>query len=672
MKKNNKKKYFLITGLILILLVLIFGILYYVNNSKNNYSFAEKNWINSNVSDVKKVNVQSNLPIFSENGEGVFYDYLREMEKDTGLTFNITVSTDGNSADAYKLLNKNDVSKNDLVFYTDHYVLISKLDNQITDLSTISNQVIGTISTDKDYISDYLKSYSLSFQGYGDFETIDESMNDTIIYAIVPMYKYMTDIVYNKYNIVYHIEGLHSHYVLSTPDSNEDILSSVFKKFYNKWEDNIYSSINKHFLSLYYKSYKLSELEKETITGDDLLVGYIDNMPFEGKINNSFSGVTNQYLSLFADMTGATYKYIKYTDVQKLNEALNQKKVDLVLNYYNISNSNYKSSVGLGNINYVIITHQDNVIPVESLESIKDDNIKMVDKTRLFNFIREKQIEVHVFNNYEELFKSLNNKDVIVMEKSTFDFYKNSKLKNYVIKYIGMSDVSNNFLLNNDNKVLNDMFNFYLTTLGNKSVHNMAVSSSLHDVNANIIIQFVISNITYILVLVLAIAFLLFKFNKKVKVTKKIKKEDKMMYLDVMTNLKNRNYLNDNLNYWESNKIYPQAIVVVDLNSISTINDTKGHEEGDKQIKGAAGILIKTQRENSEIIRTDGNEFLVYLVGYEEKQIVTYVNKLLKEFKNLPYEYGASVGYSMINAESTTIDDAINEALIMMRKNKGE
>ena len=281
-------------------------------------------------------------------------------------------------------------------------------------------------------------------------------------------------------------------------------------------------------------------------------------------------------------------------------------------------------------------------------------------------------MEVQDYDNYRELFKDMNNRDVIIMEKSTFDFYKNSKLKNYVIKYIGTSDVSNSFLLNNDNRVLNDMFNFYLTTLGNKSVHNMAVRDSLQDVNANVIIQFVISNITYILILGLAIAFLLFKFNRKVKVTKKIKKEDKMMYLDIMTNLKNRNYLNDNLNYWESNKIYPQSIVVVDLNNISTINDTKGHEEGDKQIKGAAGILIKTQRENSEIIRTDGNEFLIYLVGYEEKQIVTYVNKLLKEFKNLPYEYGASVGYSMINAESTTIDDAINEALIMMRRNKGE
>lgn len=138
------------------------------------------------------------------------------------------------------------------------------------------------------------------------------------------------------------------------------------------------------------------------------------------------------------------------------------------------------------------------------------------------------------------------------------------------------------------------------------------------------------------------------------------------------TNLKNRNYLNDNLSYWESNKIYPQAVVIIDLNNISVINDSKGHEEGDKQIKSAANILIKTQRENSEIIRTDGNEFLIYLVGYEENQIVTYVNKLMKEFKHLPYEYGASMGYFMIKSESTTIDDAINEALIKMRENKGE
>ena len=258
------------------------------------------------------------------------------------------------------------------------------------------------------------------------------------------------------------------------------------------------------------------------------------------------------------------------------------------------------------------------------------------------------------------------------MEKSTYDYYKNSKLKDFVIKYVGESDVSNSFLLNKDNKVFNGVFNYYLSTTSNKNINSMAIDSSLDVVNTNIILDFILSNITYLVVILISVIFFLFKFNRKVKITKKIKKEDKMMYLDVMTNLKNRNYLNDNLSYWESNKIYPQAVVIIDLNNISVINDSKGHEEGDKQIKSAANILIKTQRENSEIIRTDGNEFLIYLVGYEENQIVTYVNKLMKEFKHLPYEYGASMGYFMIKSESTTIDDAINEALIKMRENKGE
>jgi len=666
MRKNNKK-YVYILGLIALLVLLVVGILYYVNNSDSNFSFSEKNWINSNANDMIDVSVQSDLPIFGNNGQGVFYDYLNNLEKETGLTFNVTVN--GNAS--YKFQEKNTLSTNDLVFYTDHFVLISTNNSAVIDLSNVKNQIIGVLKDDKDYVSSYLKGYGLTYKEYDDFGSLIKEMNDSIIYAIVPMHKYMNEIIYNKYNVVYHIEGLHSHYVLSK-DENNVVLNSVFAKFLNKWEDEVYTSVNKHFLDLYYTAYNLSALEKETITGDDLIVGYIDNMPLEGKVSKTFSGLTDEYLSLFGDMTGATYKYIKYDNMDKLIEALNNKKVDMVMNYYNISNPNYASSVTLGNIPYVIVTHQNNVIPVDSIESIRDDSVKMIDKTKLFNYIRSSDIDVQGYSNYDSLIDSLENNDVVVMEKSTYDFYKNSKLKNHVIKYIGSASESNSFLLNKDNVVLNNMFNFFLTTLGSKSVNNMAVSNSLKDASTSIIIQFVFSNLTYILALVFAVSFLMFRFNKKVKVTKKIKKEDKMMYLDVMTNLKNRNYLNDNLSYWEANKIYPQAVVVVDLNDISVINDTKGHEEGDKQIKSAASILIKTQRENSEIIRTDGNEFLIYLVGYDDKQIVTYVNKLSKELKTLPYDYGASVGYSIINQESVTIDDAINEALSMMRKNKGE
>ena len=137
-----------------------------------------------------------------------------------------------------------------------------------------------------------------------------------------------------------------------------------------------------------------------------------------------------------------------------------------------------------------------------------------------------------------------------------------------------------------------------------------------------------------------------------------------------MTSLKNRTYLNLKMKEWDDNVIYPQAFVVIDLNNIKDINDSHGHEEGDNVIKKAASILIINQLENTDIMRTDGNEFLVYMVGYSEKDVVSYTRKIYKELKELPYGYGASIGYSMILDDIKTVDDAINEATLEMRKNK--
>lgn len=665
MKKN--KKYFLIGGLVLVLIVLILCLLMYLNSRKNGYSFSEKSFINSNLNNVIDVSVEGSLPIFSNSGVGVFYDFVNFMERDTKLTFNVQVNGSG----TYKFTNKNELGGNDLLFYTDHFVVVSTLSDEIVDLNTLSGKNVAVMDTDKDYVSKYMSEYNVNIVSFSHFNDLTDQMSDSVLYAILPMQKYINSIVYNKYNIVYHIDGLHSHYVLSMGDSSST-MSKIFTKAFNMWKSEILPSINSHFLELYYDAYNLTEVEKERVTSDDLIVGYVDNMPFEGKLNRNFSGITSTYLGIFSDMTGATYKYIEYKNINKLIEALNNKKVDLAVNYYDVNSSNYVDSVSLGTIKYVILAHQSNKDSFDNLVSISDDNIKMVGNTKLYKYISSINSNINTYKDYKKMFKSLTKEDILVIEKSTYDYYKNSSLKKYVIKYMGESTVSNTFLLNNDNKVLNNLFNFYLSTTSNNNIESMAIDNSLNMASRNILIEFIISNITYLVLLVIAVVFLLYKFNRKVKVTKKIKKEDKMMYLDVMTNLKNRNYLNDNLSYWEDNKVYPQAVVVIDLNNISIINDTKGHEEGDRQIKSAASILIKTQRENSEIIRTDGNEFLIYLVGYEENQIVTYVNKLMKEFKSLPYEYGASMGYFMITSESTTIDDAINEALIKMRENKGE
>ena len=58
------------------------------------------------------------------------------------------------------------------------------------------------------------------------------------------------------------------------------------------------------------------------------------------------------------------------------------------------------------------------------------------------------------------------------------------------------------------------------------------------------------------------------------------------------------------------------------------------------------------------------------MVGYEKNKVVAYMRKLYKELSELPYGYGATLGYSMILDDIKSIDDAINEAVLEIRANK--
>ena len=63
---------------------------------------------------------------------------------------------------------------------------------------------------------------------------------------------------------------------------------------------------------------------------------------------------------------------------------------------------------------------------------------------------------------------------------------------------------------------------------------------------------------------------------------------------------------------------------------------------------------------------------MIYLVGHDEKEIVSYIRKLNKEMKTIAHGFGAAVGYSMITDAIKTIDDAVNEATLDMRTQKEE
>ncbi|MEG2457333.1 MAG: GGDEF domain-containing protein [Bacilli bacterium] len=667
---RNKKdvKLYLIIGIIALSVIgLIIGIIIYFNSSKKSYTFIEKKWINDNINNVIDISVPANLPVFASSGTGVFYDFLKDFSKDTNLTFNKV----SNKETSYSFNVKKDPNKKDVVLYKDHYVVVSKTNIKVSSLNDLQNHKIAVLENDLTSISEYLNTTNgISITSYRTLTEIKEQLEDSASFAIIPLNSSLQEIVEQNYNIVYHLDGLNVYYTLSTPGTN-DKFNSILNKFYTKWKDKEEKLRNKYILDIYYKSKGLTELKKEEIMKDDYIVGYIKSLPYEGNVHNKFSGITAGYLEGFSEFSGSTYKYKEYKSVEKLASSLNSKKIDINLNYYGLSSSSYDVSPTLGSIDYYVLLNNKNNLIIDSLSSLKNEKVLMLSNTILTRELNNTGLlNIKESGFSKQLLKSLNNSSILIVDKEFYDLYKTTELKEFKIGYKGNVDAYNEFLLNNSNTEFNKLFNFYLSITSPNMIKATAVYNTASNLNSNLFTRFIIKNISYIVICVLALAFFFYKFNQKIQISKKIKKEDKLLYLDVMTNLKNRNYLNENIEYWEENKVYPQAIITVDLNNIKSLNDLHGHEEGDKQIKAASNILIKTQRENSEIVRTDGNEFLIYIIGYNENMVTTYIHKLTKEFRSLPYSNGASIGYSMIEDEIKTIDDAINESLIMMRKNK--
>ena len=332
----------------------------------------------------------------------------------------------------------------------------------------------------------------------------------------------------------------------------------------------------------------------------------------------------------------------------------------------------YKTA-SLDDAKVVVLSPLKYELQVNTLASLNNKEVLVLKNSKI-DEILSKQYNVKTigYNTISSLISHKDKNDILVIDYNSYQYYKNSELSNYKIDYVTsignygyvVRDIS-------DNKAFSNYFNFYLSVAKDDNNMNMSIYSLLKIGNKPYLFKnFMIALISIVIII---LGYLGIKKYKEIKSSNpNISKTDKLKYIDDLTSLKNRVYLNDHIEAWDNSEVYPQTIIIVDLNNIAYINDNYGHQEGDEIIKEAANKLITTQIENSDIIRTNGNEFLIYLVGYSEKQIITYIRKINKEMQDLSHGYGAAVGYSMINDAIKTIDDAVNEATIDMRNNKEE
>jgi diguanylate cyclase (GGDEF)-like protein/PAS domain S-box-containing protein len=145
-----------------------------------------------------------------------------------------------------------------------------------------------------------------------------------------------------------------------------------------------------------------------------------------------------------------------------------------------------------------------------------------------------------------------------------------------------------------------------------------------------------------------------------------------LTYYDKLTGLYNRGYFEYMLEKKVARGDFPFAIIIGDINGLKIVNDTFGHEAGDKIITAIAEILKLSGRQKDIICRWGGDEFAMLLNNAADdiaEQVCAEIRERCAARQMQPISLSISLGYSIAHA-NRDINSAIKEAEERMYRNK--
>ncbi|MDO4963274.1 MAG: hypothetical protein Q4E75_04170, partial [bacterium] len=460
-KKNSKKKVIIIISVLVIIIACALLYLKFFKYNNNNLSLEENKWLDSNKYDVVDVALINNLPIFSNNGEGVIYDYLSYVTSDTSLKFNIIPFKIGDTLDyEYKLDISDNYSKDDIVLLKDSFILVTNNNLEYNDINKIKNLKLGILDSDVSVFENYFINQNIEFIKYESYSNLKEQLSkekqniqdniaNTIDGILIPKIIFTEELIKDNYKISYIFDNLNKYVVLKMNGNSN--LNNILKKKYNIWSlKNYKSSYNKSLLNNYFAYKNVSDLDIKKLQSKKYEYGFIDYGLYNYMNQKEINGLTSLILKDFNSFSNLTIKYTKYNSINAMIKDFKSNKVDFILNTINDSDSNFYKTVGTYNKKIAIISANSNKEIINNITDLKDKVVLNVKDNNLENYLTINKAKVKSYNNLNDLLTDFDSNDIAIIDLDNYDFYSSTLLKNAKINYIYNTDEQYNFLINNN------------------------------------------------------------------------------------------------------------------------------------------------------------------------------------------------------------------------------
>lgn len=172
---------------------------------------------------------------------------------------------------------------------------------------------------------------------------------------------------------------------------------------------------------------------------------------------------------------------------------------------------------------------------------------------------------------------------------------------------------------------------------------------------------------SYILVVPSLFSMLLTKYSEQLNKEKMTL--ENMAERDELTGLFNRYMLQRFMN--EEEKWIP---IMLDIDHFKNVNDTYGHDEGDRVLKRLAEILLRFAKDSFRVFRYGGEEFLIISKLSEDstdKRVIEFVEAVRRELRtsnDVPVTVSVGIGQKAV-LDSTSVK--IADVNLYLCKNEG-